>query len=306
MEEKSFRIDGIEGSSIYIMMYRGEDAPIGVVHLLHGMAEHCRRYRHFASYLVSNGYVVYTHDHRKHGKSIVKGQTVGIFDKKDSFANMIEDVRLVQEFIKDREKSLEIILLGHSMGSLISRRYIQLHGDYVSKAIIMGTMAAKPFLLNVAILSGKIVRLFSSKGSRSTFLNRLAIGGFNLQFEPARTECDWLSRDTSQVDKYLSDELCGYSYSATFYINLFKEIITSQEKANIKKTPQIPLLFVSGASDPVGLDCKGVKKIVSQYEMSGYSDTVNLKLFEGARHEILNEINKEEVYCFILDWIRSH
>ncbi|PKM93352.1 MAG: alpha/beta hydrolase [Firmicutes bacterium HGW-Firmicutes-1] len=306
MEEKRFRIDGIDGSSIHIMMYRGEDSPIGIVHLLHGMAEHCERYRHFASYLVSNGYVVYTHDHRKHGKSIAKGQTIGIFDKKDTFSNVIEDVRIVQDFIKNREKGLELILLGHSMGSLICRRYLQEHGAYVSKAIIMGTMAAQPLLLKVAIISGKIVRLFSSKGSRSAFLNKLVVGGFNLQFEPTRTECDWLSRDNSQVDKYLSDELCGYSYSATFYINLFKEVMISQVKANIKKTPQIPLLFVSGASDPVGFNSEGVKKVVNLYEAFGYGENVSLKLFDGCRHEILNEINKEEVYYYILDWIKNH
>ncbi|PKM50148.1 MAG: hypothetical protein CVV02_12865 [Firmicutes bacterium HGW-Firmicutes-7] len=306
MEEKCYRIDGKEGSSLHIIRFRGGEVPIGVVHLLHGMAEHCERYRNFASYLVANNYVVYAHDHRKHGESLAKGQVLGIFDKKDTFANIIEDVRLVQEFIIAKENGLDITLLGHSMGSLICRRYLQEHGNYVSKAIIMGTMAAKPFLLNIGIFSGKIVRLFSSKSSRSRFLNNLAIGGFNLEFEPARTQCDWLSRDEQQVEKYLSDELCGYSYSATFYINLFKEIIISQREEKIKKTPQIPLLFTSGESDPVGFNGEGVKKIVSLYGALGYGDNIKLKLFKDARHELLNEINKSEVYCYMLDWIKSH
>lgn len=300
-----FIIDGTHGSKLHVIRWKRDDSKNKVIHILHGMAEHCERYDDFARFLVKEGYIVYAHDHRKHGRSLDKGQTIGIIDKNDSFKNIIKDVNKVQEFINKNENKPEIILLGHSMGSLICRRYLQEYGSFASKAIIMGTMAAQPLLLRSGSIIGKIIRLFSSKDNRSTFLNNLVVGGFNAFFEPARTSCDWLSRDNEQVDKYLLDELCGYSYTATFYINLFNEVLISQRKSNILRTPEIPLLLISGNDDPVGLNGVGVKKVHNLYTKLGYEDFLTIKLFDNARHEILNEINKEDVYEYIINWINS-
>lgn len=307
MIEKNFYIEGTRGIKIHVMKWYVENQDIkGVVHILHGMAEHCARYHDFASFLVSNGYMVYAHDHRKHGKSLNSGQEVGLFDKQDTFKNILRDVKLVQDYIKKTENDAQIILLGHSMGSLICRRYLQEYGYMVSKAIIMGTMCVKPLDLYGGVVVGRLIRLFSPDSVRSDKLNNLAVGSFNKPFEFGRTAFDWLTRDEKIVDQYIADPLCGYSYSATFYIYFFKEIIYSQRKANIAKTPKIPLYFIAGGSDPVGLNGNGVKKLCHLYRSIGYRQFMTQTFFEGGRHEILNEINKEEVYQKIMDWINSH
>lgn len=305
IKKDEFIIDGIANSKLFVLRWQKRDSSNKIIHILHGMAEHCDRYDDFARFLVNNGFTVYAHDHRKHGKSINEGQVIGIFDKDDSFKNIIGDVNLVHKFINEKEKDPEIILLGHSMGSLIGRRYLQEYGNYVSKAIIMGTMAAQPFLLNMAKLIGNIINVFSPKNKRSKFLNNLVVGGFNAFFKPNRTDCDWISSDTEQVDKYIKDDLCNYCYSSRFYINLFNEVLESQKLENILRTPKIPILLISGISDPVGLNGEGVKKVFEIYSSNGYKEYLTLKLFDNYRHEILNELNKETVYNYLLNWINS-
>lgn len=307
MIQKSFYINCAKDIRIHVIKWSNENTtPIGIIHILHGMAEHCARYSDFAKFLVSKGYTVYAHDHRKHGKSICHGQEVGLFDEQDTFWNILRDVKKVQNYIKKNEKEKDIILLGHSMGSLICRRYLQEYGYMVSKAIIMGTMCLKPIPLYGGIIAGKLNRVFSPNNVRSDWLNNLAIGGFNKQFEPGRTAFDWLTRDEDIVNLYIEDPLCGYSYSATFYIYLFKEIIFSQKRANILRTPNIPLLFISGMSDPVGFNGDGVKSLMHLYRSNGYRPFMKQTLLKECRHEILNELNRVEVYQMIMDWINSH
>lgn len=306
MIESSFFIKGTKNNRIHVMKWSDPSLEIkGVIHILHGMADHCKRYKDFARYLVSCGYTVYAHDHRKHGKSLKRLEDVGIFEDKDTFWNILRDVKRVQDLIKKKEGDIDIILIGHSMGSLIARRYLQEYGFMVSKAIIMGTMYIEPIALYGGIIAGRLYQKFHPGNNRSDWMNNLAVGGFNKLFEPGRTAFDWLTRDNEIVDKYISDPLCGYSYSAVFYIYLFKEIILSQKRSNIKKTPKIPLYFISGHSDPVGFNGFGVKSLCHLYRSNGYRGLMKLTLLKDCRHEILNEINKEEVYELIMDWIEQ-
>lgn len=305
MNRKENFIKGTKGSHLHIMSWHPDSEPIGVVQILHGMAEYGERYEDFAKFLSKNGYAVYTHDHRKHGKSIHEDQQVGIFDKNDNWSNVIDDVQLVNDYIKTKEKNKNIIILGHSMGSLICRRYIQEFGGNIMGAIIMGTALSKPFLCTSGKIIGSIVSKINDKNSRSIFMDKLTVGAFNKAFRPARTSCDWLSRDEEQVDRYVVDELCGLPYSAEFYVQFYKGILTCSKRENIIKTPHFPILFISGSNDPVGNNGKGVKKVYDTYASMGYKDNITMKLFSDARHEILNEINKEEVYQYLLDWIRK-
>ncbi len=304
MKQKGVEVSGVEGK-LWVYSWRPENEPIGVIHILHGMAEHALRYGNFAAYMVECGYAVYAHDHRKHGKSLNHVEEIGIFQDSDTFENMVEDVHLVNAYIRQIEKDKELVILGHSMGSMICRRYLQVHGNDVKKAVIMGTMLGQKFICDFGMVFGKIVVLTSSKKERSELLNRLSVGGFNQSFEPSRTLFDWISRDEAQVDKYVQDPLCGYSYNAPFYIELIKGLLIGQKRSNILKTPHIPLLFISGGEDPVGFKGMGVKRVISLYGKLGYKDNITFKLFEGARHEILNEINKEEVYQYIHNWIKE-
>lgn len=305
MSRKENFITGTEGSHLHITSWHPDSEPTAVVQILHGMAEYGERYEDFAKYLSKNGYAVYTHDHRKHGKSIGEEQKVGIFDKNDRWENVIDDVQVVNDFIKSNEKNKNIIILGHSMGSIICRRYIQEYGQNVVAAIIMGTAPSKPFSCIGGKVVGSIVSKINDKNARSVFMDKLAVGAFNKPFRPERTSCDWLSTDEEQVDRYVADEICGLPYSAEFYVQFSRGVSACNKRSNIMKTPHFPILFISGDKDPVGHNGKGVKKVYDTYASMGYKDNITMKLVEDARHEILNEINKREVYKYILDWIRN-
>ena len=306
MKRKENFISGSKGSHLHIISWHPDSEPTAVVQILHGMAEFGERYEDFAKYLTKNGYAVYTHDHRKHGKSINEDEIVGIFDKNDGWENVIDDVQVVNDFIKVNEKNKNIIILGHSMGSIICRRYIQVYGQNVVGAILSGTAPNQPFSCTVGKVIGSIVSKINNKNSRSVFMDNLTVGAFNKPFKPERTSCDWLSTDKEQVDWYVADELCGLPYSAEFYVQFYKGILTCNKLSNIVKTPHFPILFISGDQDPVGHMGKGVKKVYDIYASKGYKDNITMKLVSGARHEILNEINKTEIYEYILDWIRNN
>ena len=296
MKAKENYISGTKGSYLHIMSWHPDSEPSAVVQILHGMAEHGKRYEDFAKFLSQNGYAVYTHDHRKHGKSIRNDQKVGIFDENDSWENVIDDVQIVNDFIKMKEKNKNVIILGHSMGSIICRRYIQEYGQNVEAAIIMGTAPDQPLKCFAGKALGSIVNRINAKGTRSVFLDKLAVGGFNKQFNPARTSSDWLSTDNEQVDRFIADNICGLPYSAEFYVQFSRGVKACNKKANILKTPHFPILFISGSRDPVGHNGKGVKKVYETYASMGYKNNISMKLVPNARHEVLNEINKEEVY----------
>lgn len=301
----SIYLSGTENSQLCVHSWRSDSEPKGVIHILHGMADHAERYGDFAEYMIQMGYVVYAHDHRKQGKSLTCREEVGIFNHQDTFENMVADVHIVHEYIQQIDKGLNVVVLGHSMGSMLCRRYIQEYGHEVSKAIIMGTMMGKNSISRIGIVFGKLVALTSPKKKRSSFLNRLAVGSFNKPFEPGRTAFDWLSRDNKQVDQYIQDPLCGYDYSALFYVEFLKGILAGHKRSNIIKTPHIPLLFISGSNDPVGLNGQGVSQVVELYRNLGYNNDITLKLFDGARHEILNETNQVEVYHYIAGWVKA-
>lgn len=295
-------IHGNKNQYLYVRSYRSEkdDQHIkGVVQILHGMADYGDRYDHFANFLVDQGYVVYIHDHRKHGKSISEAQKVGYYTD-DTWKDMIDDVEHVKQFAKKKENVESIILMGHSMGSFLVRNTLMNYGYDVSKAVIIGTGDTNKALNILGIIIAKFLEKTSGK-KHSNFLNNLSVGGFEKAFKPNRTSGDWLTRDTSVVDSYIANPLCGYAYTPKFYEEISKGLLYIIKPENIKKTPNIPLLFISGEKDPVGKAGIGVKNVNSIYQRLGYNTSI--KLIPNARHEILNEINKQDVYQKILKFI---
>lgn len=303
MKYEKIHLSGAAGSLICLHTWKPDVEAIGALHILHGMAEHAERYGDFAQYMVQKGYAVYAHDHRKHGESLGHGEEVGIFSRQDTFEHMVKDVHMIQTYIRQIQKDVDIVLIGHSMGSMICRRYLQEYGQEVKKAVLIGTMFSEKALCTMGILLGKVIAMLSPS-KRNAFLNRLMVGSFNKSFEPGRTAFDWLSRDEKQVDKYIQDPSCGYYYNPQFYNEFLKGILAGHKKSNIIKTTHMPLLFISGSNDPVGFNSAGVKQVIALYKELGY-DEITLKLFTGARHELLNEINKGEIYHYIANWIKD-
>ena len=275
----------------------------GVVQIAHGIAEHIDRYRDFMEYLADNGFVVAGDDHLGHGKTMTGEEDKGQFSDKDGWNCVVKDLVSLHDLMVTEYPGINYIVFGHSMGSFLMRTYI---ADYPSKydmAIISGTGHQGKLL----VTAGNIIaqNTIKKKGydSDGTSLNNLSMGGYQKKIKNPRTDCDWLSRDEAQVDKYVADETCGFTAKAGLYADMLKGVKYVTDMNNIRKIRKDkPVLFISGDMDPVGEYGKGVKKAYGCFKKAGIAD-VTMKLYPEGRHEMLNELNKDEVYKDILDWI---
>jgi len=296
------KLSGTKGIDLHLYEYLVEE-PKAIFQIFHGMGEHAKRYEHFAKYLNKNGFSVYMHDHRKMGKSVDNEENVGIFDENDKWEFVIDDCDLVNHYIRKNNEDLKIIVFGHSMGSIIARRYLQKYGDRADYGIIMGTLPPIGKVQGFLMVSlAKVLNLFNKTNKRSGFLGKTLNKPLNKEFEPSETHFDWLTTDQKQIDKYVADPLCGYNYSTKFYLEFFKAIVKVNIKENILETHDYPILFIAGKDDPVGDKGAGVKKVYDIHRNLGFSQ-VELLLMDGMRHEILNETSKKKTYDAILKWL---
>lgn len=288
---------------IHIVKYLPEQTPIGHVHLLHGMAEHIERYEEFAKVLVENGFIVSGHDHRGHGKTAEKNGQLGFFAEQDGFERVVEDVREVLVQVREDIGDVPLILFGHSMGSFIARRYMQKYSESLAKVVLSGTTFSPGVMGDIGTLIGKFAAKQKTPQTESPLLNKLSFGGFNNQFKDAQTDFDWLSSDPNEVKKYIDDPFCGFIPSNQFYIDLFAGLKIIHQENEIKKIRKdLPVLLISGLQDPVGKSGKDIFKVAKGLTNVGM-ENVTVQLVENARHEILNEVNKNETTQFIVNWM---
>lgn len=298
MKKETFVVYGEGNQHLHVRRFSSDVEPKGVIQILHGKSEYGDRYDELAEALVDQGYRVYVHDHRKHGFSIAGSQKVGVFTD-DTWKQMVEDVNHVQQEILKRESVDKVMMLGHSMGSFLLRNFLIDHGEHVEKAVVCGTADTPVPLSRVATLLARVIGRFTGH-KRSQFLENMAVGGFNKPFEPNETTVDWLTRDTGVNRWFEESPLCGYAYTPKYYEELTKGLLYIIKDDNMAKTPNIPLLFVAGDKDPVGDMGEGVKRVHDKYKTMGY-DT-QLTLFKDARHEILNDLCKQEVYERVIEF----
>jgi alpha-beta hydrolase superfamily lysophospholipase len=272
-----------------------------IFQIAHGMAEHGERYERFARFLASKGYAVFSNDHIGHGKSAASPEDLGYFGEKDGWIGFVSDAKLLTDKAKEKHPGVPVVFFGHSMGSFIARSYAEKFGSELAGAIFCGTSGINPAVGAGIMLAGIIAKLSGSR-SKSELFNKMSFGGYNKRYDKVRTEFDWLSRDESEVDKYIADPLCGYIFTAVGYRDMFTILKNVSGKSWYKNVPSaLPMLIISGKMDPVGEFGKGVKQVHKDLKDSGHCDVV-LKLYDDARHELLNELNKDEVYKDILQW----
>lgn len=274
----------------------------GVVQISHGMCEYFDRYDEFAKFLVSKGYVVAGHDHIGHGDSVNNENERGFFAKEDGYKYLIKDLYYMTQIIKKRYPYIPYFLLGHSMGSFISRCYIAEYGKEIDGAILLGTIGPQ-----WAIEAGVQLadRLIQKKGEmyRSKKLDQLCFEFANINFEPASTKYDWTCRDKDAIEKHMQDEKMKFIFTVSAFKDLFQLVKYSNDEKTIKNIPKmLPMLIMSGNMDPVGEDGAGVKKVYELYKKIGLKN-ITFKLYQDCRHELLNELNKSEIYKDIEDWI---
>ncbi len=300
-------IDAVDGRRIKVYVMRAKGDRKGVVHILHGMGEHAGRYEEFAGYLVENGYTVYAHDHRLHGGSVEEGEKVGIFRKEDTFAAVIEDVGTVQAYISEKEGVSDLITLGHSMGSLILRRYLQTDGRFTKKAIVMGTPPAYSRLMVatsrfLAFFTG----LFHPTHKRNRLMHALMKRNTVHRVKDKERENDWLTHDKEVVRRYEEDPACGYAYNKYFYREFFALFAKVNHPREIGKTPAIPMLFISGDKDPLSQSMRSVERLFSRYDECIEDFRGTIHAVTNARHEVLNEIDRSKTFARVLEWIKEN
>ncbi len=273
-----------------------------VLLLLHGMAEHGARYDDFATYLNTLGYGVYAPDHRGHGLT-AEGEPLGWFAAKDGWQRVVDDnYELAQHIITEHPKT-DLHIFGHSMGSFLARDLIGQHPKLFKKAVICGTGADQGLLGAVGKTLAKIKALFNGGEKPDKLLDKLSFGSFSKAFVPVKTKFDWLSRDEEMVQAYIDDPLCGFVCTSRFFVDL----LTGVKRANDPRpleglSKNFPILLISGSEDPVGDFGKGVKKVHEFYKGAGLR-RVKLELVQDGRHEIINEVNRQEVYDTIGKWL---
>ncbi|MFD0710747.1 alpha/beta hydrolase [Paenibacillus sp. GCM10027626] len=278
----------------------------GVVQLVHGSCEHAGRYEAFARFLTDQGLAVYANDHLGHGQSAANKEDFGYFGEHGGWTMMIDDLYLLTEVIRRENPNCKLTMLGHSMGSFMARHYAVKYGRHIDGLILSGTAHHGRMLLHMASLIAKWE--VWSRGSRfqSKTLFKLSYQSFNRRFQPTRTDQDWLTRDTKIVDQFLADERCGFIFTASGFRDMFEGLLFITDVRNIRQTPaQLPIQLLAGKEDPVGGFGKMVEKSYHAYLTAGMQN-VSIKLYDGMRHEILNEIDREQVYADIIGWMKSN
>ncbi|MBO4381229.1 MAG: alpha/beta hydrolase [Clostridia bacterium] len=299
---KNEQFTSFDGTVLACYLWDDVKSPKGVVQIAHGMAEHATRYDDFAKFLNANGFIVFADDHRAHGATspLSPNGNKG-FHPGDIYNDTVRDEVEITKMLKDRF-GLPVVYLGHSYGSMVGQRYIEESVDHVG-AILCGSACQKGALLSVGCMLANC--LFGKDGDkRADSLDKITFGAYN---KPYVEEGDfgWLSRDRKQVEKYIADDECGYVMTVAFFKYFLNGLKASYNKENLAKIDvKKPIALFSGDHDPVGGNGKLVEKLYEQYHKLGV-ENLSITLYEGARHEILNEVNNADVYADFLEKINE-
>ena len=308
MVKEEFYFDSRDGESkIHAVRYRPEDPGKirCVLQVVHGMAEYAERYEEFAAFLVERGFVVTGDDHLGHGKSVGDKGKQGYFCEQDPATVLVRDEHRLKKMTEEAFPHVPYVIMGHSMGSFITRNYICRYGSGIAAAIIMGTGMQPKAVLGMAKILVRLQKLFCGSKHVSRLIDKMAFGGYNKEIPNPRTAFDWLSRDEERVDRYLADPDCGFPFTVNGFGALFTLVSRLYSPENLKAVPKkLPVLMISGDADPVWDYGKGVRKAYDSLKTAGLED-ISLKLYQGGRHELLNESNRTQVMEDVYAWVES-
>lgn len=273
----------------------------GVLQIAHGMLEHIDRYDYFAQFMAAHGILTVGNDHLGHGASVMTEEDRGFFGEGDGNKSVIDDMRKLREILKEEYEELPYFILGHSMGSFLVRQYISIYDD-LDGALLIGTGYQPYSSVKAGFIISKLMAVIKGCRYRSKFINKLTIGGNNKYFEPAKTKSDWLSRDEEVVDDYIKDKRIDFIFTLNAFYYMFKGMLYLYNNDYMYKIPKnLPIILLSGKLDPVGNMGKDVKRLYDVYKKE--LTDVTIKLYKDDRHEILNELDKENIYEDIINWI---
>ena len=309
MQAQKLDLTSLDNHKIFVRQWSKDgksDTPRAVIHILHGMAEHCTRYEPVAERLVEQNYVVFAHDHRGHGRSVPQGGLLGHYADHNGWQLVLADVMKVNEHIRDQFPDTPIVIFGHSMGSFIAQAYLTQHGRTVDAVVLSGSTLNSPMAVRSARMLAHLEKLRTGPMGRSNLIDMATFSNYNRQVTRSpRTESDWLSRDPLEVDKYVNDPLCGFLCTNQLWLDFTSGLDNISRVHNIRKIPaDLPFYLVSGERDPLSYDTRnhGVDRLAEHLRQGGIQQ-VEVKLYEDGRHEIFNETNRDEVIDDLLGWL---
>jgi alpha-beta hydrolase superfamily lysophospholipase len=307
MRSSDFTHQASDGKALFVYRFLPDEGTKvkAVVHISHGMAEHAARYARLAESLTAAGYAVYANDHRGHGKTASTDE-LGFFAKENGFARVVADLAELVAHEKKEHPGLPVVLFGHSMGSYMVQQFLFDHGSELAGAVLSGSAGKPNLLASAGRLVARAERLRLGERGKSKLLGDLSFVAFNKQFAPTRTGFDWLSRDAAEVDKYVADPLCGFDVTTTLWVDVLDAlgaIASPESQARIRKT--LPIYVFSGSEDPVSEKTKTLEQLLGAYRLAGIRD-VSHRFYPGARHETLNETNRDEVTKDLVTWLDAH
>lgn len=279
------------------------EKPVCILQIVHGMTEYIDRYDEFARYMAERGILVVGDDHLGHGKSVRAGEPYGYFCKHDAPTVLVRDEHRLKKLMQKKYADVPYIILGHSMGSFITRNYLLRYGKGIDGVIIMGTgMPPKPVLLTGIALS-TIQGLVYGGDHVCKFIDKISFGSYNKRIDMTKEPGNWLSKNEENLMKYAGDPMCSFTFTANGFQTMFRLIYNLHDREKLKKMPpELPVIFLSGEDDPVGDYGKAVKQVYQSFREIGM-ENVQIKLYPKDRHEILNELDREDVYGDIYRWI---
>ena len=277
--------------------------PRAVVHVVHGMSEHARRYARLAETLNAAGFVVWAHDHRGHGQNPTPPVGHGHFADANGWRAIIDDAWAVTEALRAAYRDVPLLLLAHSMGSFVGQTLMGEHGDGYAGVVLSGSNGPPRGLEGVVRVLAAAQRRALGGRAPGTWVNRLVMGTYNRPFAPNRTPFDWLSRDAAEVDLYANDPLCGFTLTSQAWLDLLEGKRMLGDAAHLQRIPRaLPVHLIAGGRDPVGENGDGVRRLYDMYWRAGLTE-VSMRLYDDARHELLNETNRDEVMQDIVSWM---
>ena len=292
------------GFTVYAREWLPERPARAVIQIVHGIAEHIGRYEEIARFLSGYGFLVCGEDHLGHGRT-AEGGNYGFFAPADGWDLVVRDIRRLRELEGEKYPTLPYFLLGHSMGSFLTRTYLIAYPGTLDGAILSGTgQEPAPLVALGRALSALECRRLGPQGV-SPLVDTLSLGAYNRRFRPNRTSADWISRDPAAVDAYLADPLCRSKPTVSMFRDMMEGLQFIAVRDNLRKMdPSTPVLLLSGDRDPVGGMGKGVRKVQNMFLDAGCTD-VTLKLYPGGRHEMFHEVNQQEVFQDLLAWLED-
>jgi alpha-beta hydrolase superfamily lysophospholipase len=303
MQSSTFTVTTPDGTDVFVNRWLPDGDPTAIVQIAHGLAEHSGRYARFAERLTARGYAVYASDHRGHGRT---SGARGVFAPKDGWQTVVDDLHAVTEKAREENPDLPVFLIGMSMGSFLSRSYAARFGSELAGLVLLGTAGGAGAIGKLGLAIASAQARVRGHDHVSTLLNSMSFGRFNAAFKPTRTDFDWLSRDTAEVDRYVADPDCGFIMSTGGLADMVRGLADVNTDRSASRVPKdLPIHLASGDRCQVGEDGKGPREVADRFREVGVQD-VTLTLWPGARHEILNETNRDEVEVELVDWLDAH